>query len=159
MLVADNSNSSSAPVTVPLIASEASEMDVFTVKLRLRNWQNRLLPDDRRGADIECDALVDSGAIDLCLPAELVEQMRLEPLGTAAVSTADGAQHEYRLVGMVECELGGRTCYVQAIELPRGAQPLLGAVPMEHMDWHISPLEKRLVPNPRSPDRPLLPLC
>jgi hypothetical protein len=75
------------------------------------------------------------------------------------VFTADGAQHEYRLVGIVECEVGGRKCYVQAIELPRGAQPLLGAVPMEHMDWHISPLEKRLVPNPKSPDRPLVPLC
>jgi clan AA aspartic protease len=134
-------------------------MGVFTVKVKVRNWQNRFLPADQRGEDLECDALVDSGAIDLCLPAEFVERMRLEPLGTTAVFTADGAQHEYRLVGIVECEVGGRKCYVQAIELPRGAQPLLGAVPMEHMDWHISPLEKRLVPNPKSPDKPLVPLC
>jgi hypothetical protein len=30
---------------------------------------------------------------------------------------------------------------------------------MEQMDWHVSPHEKKLVPNPRSPDKPLLPLC
>ena len=53
----------------------------------------------------------------------------------------------------------GRSCQVHTIELPRDAKPLLGAVPLEEMDWHISPQEEKLVPNPRSPDRPLLPLC
>ena len=46
-----------------------------------------------------------------------------------------------------------------AIELPRGAKPLLGAVPLEEMDWHVSPLKKKLLPNPESPEHPLLPLC
>ncbi len=36
-------------------------MGVFNVKLKLRNWQNRFLPDGKKGEDIECDALVDSG--------------------------------------------------------------------------------------------------
>jgi hypothetical protein len=48
---------------------------------------------------------------------------------------------------------------VRAIELPRGADPLLGAVPLEEMDWHISAQEKKLLPNPKSPEKPLLPLC
>lgn len=34
-----------------------------------------------------------------------------------------------------------------------------GAVPPEQMDWHISPLEEKLVPNPESPDAPLVPMC
>lgn len=134
-------------------------MGVFTVNVKLKNWQNQFLAAENRGTDVECDALVDSGAADLCLPVELVEQLRLQPLGVTTVFTADGSLHEYRLVGIVEVEVAGRNCFVQAIELPRGAQPLLGAVPMEQMDWHIAPLEKRLVPNPRSPDKPLLPLC
>jgi hypothetical protein len=53
----------------------------------------------------------------------------------------------------------GRSCQVRAIELPRGAKPLLGAVPLEEMDWHVSPQERRLLPNPESPDEPLLSLC
>jgi len=27
------------------------------------------------------------------------------------------------------------------------------------MHWHISPLEKKLLANPESPDGPLVPLC
>jgi ribonuclease J len=48
---------------------------------------------------------------------------------------------------------------VRVIELPHGSKPLLGAVPLEEMDWHVSPQEKKLLPNPQSPEQPLLPLC
>jgi clan AA aspartic protease len=144
---------------VPLVPSSNAPMGVFTVRVKLSNWQNRFLPPDLRGEDVECDALVDSGAAELALPAEIIETLRLEPIDAVRVRTADGARHEYRVVGMVELEVQGRKCQVRAIELPRGARPLLGAVPLEEMDWYISPLERRLVPNPDSPDRPTLPLC
>ncbi len=133
-------------------------MGTFAVPIRLSNWQNRFLPEERRGEDVTCDALVDSGAAELALPEEIVERVRLEPLGTVRVFTADGGRHEYRVLGIVQVEVQGRTSQVRAIELPRGARPLLGAVPLEEMDWHISPGVKQLVPNPESPDRPMLPL-
>ena len=60
---------------------------------------------------------------------------------------------------MAELEVQARRCHVRAIELPRGAQALLGSVPLEEMDWHTSAQEKRLLPNPKSPEKPLLPLC
>jgi len=134
-------------------------MGVFSVPVRLRNWQNRFLPEDRRGKDVECDALVDSGAAELALPADLVERLCLEKTGDVRVRTADGGQHTYRVFGIVDLSVQGRSCQVRAIELPHGAKPLLGAVPLEEMDWHISAQEKRLVPNPESPEQPLLPLC
>ncbi|MFQ5729779.1 MAG: retroviral-like aspartic protease family protein [Waddliaceae bacterium] len=134
-------------------------MGVFTVKMRLKNWQNRFLPKEKKGKDVECDALVDSGAAELALPGEMISRLKLEALGSVRVYTADGGEHEYRIFGIVEVEVGGRTCQVRVIELPHGAEPLLGAVPLEEMDWHISPQEKKLVPNPRSPEKPLLPLC
>ena len=134
-------------------------MGVFEVEIEVRNWQNRFLPEEERGEDIVCQALVDSGAIQLSLPVELVERLKLMELGQVRVYTADGAEHEYRVMGIAEVEVQGRTTRVQAIELPRGARPLLGDIPLEEMDWHISPMEKKLVPNPRSPDRPSLPLC
>ena len=133
-------------------------MGVFTVETKITNWQNRFLPEADHGADIVCQALVDTGAVELALPAELIEQLRLAEVGTIRAETADGVDHIYRIMGIAEVEVQGRTCRVQVIELPRGTQPLLGAVPLEEMDWHISPAEMRLVPNPRWPDMPTQPL-
>ena len=134
-------------------------MGVFRIPVKIKNWQNRYLPPEKQGEDVECEALVDSGAAELALPIELVDRLKLDQLGTVNVYTADGGEHDYRVFGIVEIEVQGRVCQVRAIELPHGAEPLLGAVPLEEMDWHISPIEKKLVPNPKSPERPLLPLC
>ena len=133
-------------------------MGVFKVPVALKNWQNRFLPEEKRGEDLECEAIVDSGALELALPAELVERLRLEETGGIGVRTADGTVHDYRLFGIVGLTVQGRSCQVETIELPRGAQPLLGAFPLEKMDWHISPQERKLLPNPESPDGPLIPL-
>jgi len=134
-------------------------MDMFAVHIRLRNLFNPYLPEAEHGEEVECEAMVDSGAAELALPAEIVETLRLKPFDTVRAYTADGDEHEYRVCGIVELEVRGRKCQVRAVELPRGARPLLGAVPLGEMDWHISAQEKRLLPNPKSPDRPLLPLC
>ena len=133
-------------------------MGVFTVETKVTNWQNRFLPEAEHGTEVVSQALVGTGAVELALPAELIERLRLAEVGTIRVETADGVDHVYRIMGIAEVEVQGRTCRVQAIELPRGAQPLLGAVPLEEMDWHISPAEMRLLPNPRWPDMPTQPL-
>ncbi len=133
-------------------------MGVFSIRAKMRNLLDRYRPLAERGEDIECDLLVDSGATELALPAETVERLKLEPFGTTRVRIADGGVRVYRVCGIVDLEVQGRTCQVRAIELPRGTRPLLGALPLEEMDWHISPLEQKLLPNPESPDGPLLPM-
>jgi len=134
-------------------------MGVFAVPIKVRNWQNQFLPPEEQGQEVFCDALVDTGAVQLALPMELVECLRLKEVGVIKAFTADGGRHEFRLFGIAEVEVQGRTCQVRVIELPHGAKPLLGAVPLEEMDWHVSPLKKELVPNPESPDGPLVPMC
>ena len=134
-------------------------MGAFKVRIKMRNLFNEYLPESERGEDVQCDAMVDTGAAELALPADIVEKLALKAYETVRVVTADAGKHEYRICGMVELEVQGRKCQVRAIELPRGSKPLLGAVPLEEMDWHVSPLKKKLLPNPESPDRPLLPLC
>ncbi len=134
-------------------------MGVFSVEIKMTNLFDRFRPESEQGSDVECEALVDSGAAELALPAEIVETLKLEPLDTINVVTADGGQHEYRVCGMVELEVHSRRCHVRAIETPRGTKPLLGAIPLEETDWHISPMEKKLLPNPKSPEKPLIPLC
>jgi len=134
-------------------------MGVFRVRVRLQNWQNQFLPEERRGEDVDCEALVDTGAAELALPTDLIQRLGLQRTGEVQGYTADGGRHTYRIFGIVELSVQGRSCQVRAIELPHGAEPLLGAVPLEEMDWHVSPQGKELVPNPMSPDKPLLPLC
>jgi clan AA aspartic protease len=134
-------------------------MGVFAVPVKLENWQNRFLPQEKRGETVECQALVDSGAAELALPAEVIERLKLAETGEVRVYTADGGEHTFRVFGIVQLEVQGRSCQIRAIELPYGAEPLLGAVPLEEMDWHLSPQERRLLPNPKSPEKPLLPLC
>jgi len=68
--------------------------------------------------------------------------------------TADGGFHYLRVMGIAEVDVQGRKAQVRLIELPRGARPLLGAVPLEEMDWHVSSRDQKLVPNPRFPDEP-----
>ena len=121
-------------------------MGAFAVPITVRNWQNRFLPPDRQGEEISCEALVDSGAAELALPVNLLERLKLEELGNVRVFTADGGQHDYRIFGIAEVEVQGRVCQVRVIKLPHGAEPLLGAVPLEEMDWHISPSEKSWFP-------------
>ncbi len=136
--------------------TEDNLLGIFRVPAKMRNWQNRFLPLEKQGREVSCDMLVDSGAAELALPAEIMDSLKLEDLGAMRVVTADGGQRECRVLGMVELEVQGRVCQVRAIELPRGTQPLLGAVPLEEMDWHIDLTGQKLVPNPLSPDQPLL---
>lgn len=139
--------------------SGGRKIGAFRVRVALKNWQNRFLPKAQRGEDVECDALVDTGAAELALPADLIERLRLVETGQVQVRTADGGRHSYRVFGIVELAVQARSCQVRAIGLPFGAEPLLGAVPLDEMDWHVSPQEKKLLPNPQSPEQPLLPLC
>ena len=122
------------------------------MEVTLRNWQNRFLPDDERGERVICEALVDTGASELCLPADVVETLNLVEVGRMRVQIADGGQRSYRLMGMVEAEVQGRSSRAQAVELPRGSRVLLGGFPLEGMDWRISPKEERLIPKPAFPD-------
>ena len=134
-------------------------MGVFSVPIKIQNWQNQFLPPEDQGREVNYEALVDSGAAELALPAEIIKRLKLKEIDTINVYTADGGHHEYRVFGIAEVSVQGRRCQVRAIEIPHGTQPLLGAVPLEEMDWHIAPLDKKLVPNPKSPEGPLLPLC
>jgi predicted aspartyl protease len=86
---------------------EVIGMGIFEVEIKVRNWQNRFLPEEERGEDVACDALVDSGAVQLSLPAQLVERFKLMELDQVRVHTADGAEHEYRVMGIAEVEVQG----------------------------------------------------
>jgi clan AA aspartic protease len=121
-------------------------MRLVTTQIELRN------PLDSRLAPFETAALVDTGAMHLCLPKHVVLQLDLQTVQQREVTTADGQHHICDYVGPVEVRFGNRSCFVGALVL--GEEVLLGAVPMEDLDLVISPSRQSVEVNPDAPNMP-----
>lgn len=103
--------------------------------------------------EIEAEALVDTGAIHLCIPEHVAMQLQLGQLSPREIKTADGKSHLVPYVGPVRVEMLGRECITGALVL--GDRVLLGAIPMEDMDLVIEPARQRVGVNPLSPNIPM----
>lgn len=109
-------------------------------------------PRDSSLAPIKVRALVDTGAMYLCLPDHVVLQLRLEKLEDREVTLADGNKRLVDYVGPVEVHFERRGCFVGALAI--GDEVLLGVVPMEDMDLVICPRSQAVTANPESPNIP-----
>ncbi len=99
-------------------------------------------------------ALVDTGALTLCIPEHVALQLELEIIeeNKREVITADGRKSLVPYAGPIEVGFQNRVCFAGALIM--GDDVLLGAVPMEDMDLIISPSHRKLVVNPESPNFP-----
>ncbi len=121
-------------------------MGLIHTTILLRN------PLDSRLEPYEAEALVETGALHLCIPEHVAAQLQLQTVQTREVSTADGQVHVCPYVGPVEVSFGNRTCFVGALVI--GNDVLLGAVPMEDLDLVISPARQTVIANPETPNIP-----
>jgi len=80
-------------------------------------------------ASIEVEALVETGAVHLCIPSHVAIQLDLEEREKREVTVADGSKHVVPYVG-----------------------PVLAS--LEDMDLVVRPLTRELAPNPQSPNMP-----
>ena len=87
-------------------------------------------PRRRDMQSIKVKALVDTGALMLCIPEHIALQLNLETESMREVSVADGRSRKVPYVGPVKVGFGDRFCYVGALVL--GDEVLLGAVPVVH---------------------------
>ncbi len=101
---------------------------------------------------IAVTALVDTGALMLCMPDRVADQLNLEAESLREVSVADGRSANVPYIGPIKVTFGKRFCYVGALVL--GDEVLLGAVPMEDMDLIVNPGRRQLTVNPDSPNIP-----
>lgn len=101
---------------------------------------------------IEVNALVDTGALMLCIPEHIALQLNLETESMREVSVADGRSLNVPYVGPIKVSFEKRFCYVGALVL--GDEVLLGAVPMEDMDLVVNPSRRELTVDPVSPNIP-----
>jgi len=109
-------------------------------------------PKEQTLKPMKINALVDTGAITLCIPEHIVFQLKLEALEQREVTTADGKKRLVPYVGPVQVRFENRNCFTGALVL--GDSVLLGAVPLEDMDLVINPRLQTITVNPESPNIP-----
>lgn len=121
-------------------------MGQIYAKIRLSNPRRADL------APMEINALVDTGAITLCIPEHVAIQLDYDVLEKREVTTAEGKKTVCPYVGPAQITFQNRNCFTGALVL--GDSILLGAIPIEDMDLIIHPLSQTLSVNPESPNIP-----
>lgn len=99
---------------------------------------------------VEVEALVDTGAVHLCIPEHIRIQLELEESDKKDVTLADGSEKLVSYVGPIEIRFKNRVGFAGALVM--GDQVLLGAIPMEDMDLVIIPKTRTIDVNPYSPN-------
>jgi clan AA aspartic protease len=115
----------------------------------------------RKTADVrstEIEALVDTGATMMVLPADAVSRLGLLPAGYRKVRYADGRVAEVPWVSGIRITILGRETVINALVEAVGTTPLIGQIPLEELDLLVDPKSRELRVNPASPDAPLLDL-
>ena len=115
-----------------------------------------LSPEKVRTAEIE--ALVDTGATELAIPADAARALGLREAGTRLARLADGRVVALPRVMGVRLEILGRDMTCDALVLPEGPTALVGQIPLEALDLIVDPRSRELRVNPASPAAPLLDL-
>ena len=117
----------------------------------------------RRGGCDESDVrrstvegIVDTGAVTLVLPQNVVERLGLGQQGTAFVTYADERREERPLAGPVSVQIGDRTMIMNCVVGPPLSEALIGQVVLETLDLIADCTNRALTP--RYPDYPLLKL-
>lgn len=121
-------------------------MGIIYTEIGLSNPSNREL------TPMQVNALVDTGAITLCIPEHVAVQLDLQEIEKREVATADGTRISIPYVGPVQVKFEKRSCFTGALVL--GDEVLLGTIPMEDMDLVVSPRTQTVTVNPDSPNMP-----
>jgi len=106
---------------------------------------------------MEMEALVDTGATLLCLPAKAIEDLGLSPLGIRRATTATGVV-ERKVFRGAQLTILNRTCTVDVMELEDSVPALIGYIPLENLDLQPDPQKKTLIPNPEHGDKMVMDL-
>ncbi|MGL5115247.1 MAG: hypothetical protein ACRC7C_07975 [Beijerinckiaceae bacterium] len=99
---------------------------------------------------IKHEALVDSGALHLCIPQHVALQLDLEEIDRREIVVADGSRHRVAYVGPILLKVANRQCLAGAMVI--GEQILLGAIQMEDIDLVVRPSMGDVIPNPLNPN-------
>jgi clan AA aspartic protease len=121
-------------------------MGLIRTKLSLAN------PSAPGISPIEAIALVDTGAITMCVPQHVALQLQLQEIEQREVTVADGRRTLVPYAGPLRVTFQNRNSFGGALIM--GDEVIMGAIAMEDMDLVISPARLSVTANPASPNFP-----
>ena len=92
-------------------------------------------------------ALVDTGATDTFLPANVLRKLGIRPAGRRSYELADGTEQELP-IGFGVIEVQGRPAGGTLVFSGEDEEPLLGVTVLGSAGFWIDPQRERLVPRP-----------
>jgi predicted aspartyl protease len=108
--------------------------------------QGILTLDQVRTLDVT-DALVDTGAIGLMIPARLLPTLGLRRAYQRQGRSISGV-FAMQIYEVVRLTVQGRECKVEVYEIPDPNPLLIGQIPLEALDWVVDTVGKKLIGNP-----------
>ena len=112
--------------------------------------RGQLASDQVRQCQVQ--ALVDTGAVRACVPADIVKQLGIETAGRKIATYADGRSEAVDVTEPIRFVVMGRDTVESALVL--GDEVLLGQLTLEGTDLWADCKGQRLVPNPAHPNEP-----
>lgn len=134
-------------------------MGEIRVKVRLENdgdlfvFKQGRIPKKKIRTE-EIDAIVDTGAVMMLLPQDLVERLGLEIFDKAIVTLANDQKIELEKAGTLVVTIAGRKMKTGCLVGPPGSEPLVGQLVLEELDLMPDPVKRTLTPRPDSPYLP-----
>ena len=105
---------------------------------------------------LEIEAVIDTGATMSVLPMDTIQRLGLEKIEDVNVRYADNRVEKKEVYGWIILEIAGRRAVFDVLAENKGAQPLIGQIVLERLDLVIEPSERKVIPNPRSPETPMI---
>ena len=138
-------------------------MGEVRVQIRLENFVDRYLYLEKKINEneirkYEMEAVVDTGAVMLVLPQDVIEELGLKILRTVVVTYADERKEERPVAGTVTIIIDKRFMNTDCIVGPPASEALIGQVILEELDLVPDCQRQTLSPRPESPIYPSLKL-
>ena len=108
--------------------------------------RNRI-PSDQVRRIVVSDALVDTGASTLAMPARMIQQLGLNKSYDKRVTSSAGIG-TLGVYEAVRLTIQDRSMSVDVMEVPDEVPVLIGQLPLEHLDLVIDPRSRSLIGNP-----------
>ena len=104
------------------------------------------------------EGVVDTGAVMLMLPENVVGRLGLRTRRQVVVTYADERKETRQVAGPVTVHIGNRFMITECIIGPPLSEPLIGQIVLEALDLVADCTNRTIGPRPESPDSPLLKL-
>ena len=104
------------------------------------------------------EGVVDTGAVMLVLPENVVGRLGLDTQREVIVTCADERKETRPVAGPVTIHIGNRFMITECVVRPPLNEPLIGQIVLEALDLIADCTNRTVAPRPESPDSPLLKL-